>query len=83
MPTYVAQWNYKSSYGQYSKGDKPDLAEDEAAQINVDSPGVLVLATAVKKTAVKSTPKTRELTEPDNDRQVKNASVSRSRPTGK
>lgn len=38
---YVAQWNYRSSYGQFAKGDVLVIEPEEAAQFNQDSPGVL------------------------------------------
>lgn len=42
---YIAQWNYVSSYGgPWKKGDLVELKPEDAALINNDSPGVLVLA---------------------------------------
>lgn len=41
---YSVQWNYKSGYGgPWHQGEIVDLTEAAAAQINRDSPGVLVL----------------------------------------
>ena len=43
MPKYVVQWKYSSSRGSWAKGDVTDMREAQAAEINIDSPGVLVL----------------------------------------
>lgn len=41
---YSVQWNYKSGYGgPWHQNEVVDLTEAAAAQINRDSPGVLVL----------------------------------------
>lgn len=49
MKKYKVKWNYKSSLGgPYMKGDEIELDERLAEAINIDSPGVLVLAKAKK-----------------------------------
>lgn len=67
---YIVQWAYGSSYGgPWQAGESVELEPDVAAQINIDSPGVLVEPKA---------PATRAPEEPTRHRQVKNPAAKRS-----
>lgn len=69
---YIAQWDYSSSYGgPYKKGELVQIDEELAAQINADSPGVLVLESETKKAAK---PKEREVKAASNRQQKKSQS---------
>lgn len=65
MPKYIYQWRYSSGLGSGNAGDEIELTAEEAAQFNVDSPGVLALAGAKAET--------RSVDEPPADRMVKSA----------
>ena len=43
MPTYRFQWYYQSGVGTWTQHTEVDFSEEQAAHINADSPGVLVL----------------------------------------
>lgn len=43
---YQVQWNYRTNQYAFQAGQVVDLEEQEAAQINNDSPGVLVALAA-------------------------------------
>jgi hypothetical protein len=68
MTAYRFNWRYSSGLATGAKGDEVDLADDLAAQINVDSPGVL----SPVADEPDDEPKTeeREVTEPPSDRMV-------------
>jgi hypothetical protein len=68
MTRYRYQWNYRSGLAQGSKGDEVDLADDLAAQINVDSPGVL--SPVADKPDAEPEGEEREVEAPPSDRMV-------------
>lgn len=77
---YIAQWNYVSSYGgPWKKGDLVELKPEDAALINNDSPGVLVLAEEAKPEAETETePEEGERKQTSKSNRRKTASSNRS-----
>lgn len=72
---YIAQWNYSSSYGgPWKKGDLVELKPEDAALINNDSPGVLVLAEEAEPEAE---PEEGERKQPGKSNRRKTASSNR------
>jgi hypothetical protein len=90
MPAYEYQQRYRSSYGQGDAGDRVELTEQQAADINRDSPGTLA-PVAVEEPPVEEIdeepeaedeePETRALDAPPKHRQV-TGGRTRGRKTG-
>lgn len=64
MPDYRFTQRYRSSYGNGDEGDVVTLTEQEATDINRDSPGTLELVTG--KRAVDKAPANRQVTAAEN-----------------
>lgn len=65
MPQYTFTQRYRSSYGQGDEGDVVDLTEQQAADINRDSPGTLapvVDEPDAETRALDAPPKNRQVT---------------------
>ena len=58
MQQYTFTQRYRSSYGEGDTGDEVTLTDDQAADINRDSPGTLVAVTR----AVEHAPNNRQVT---------------------
>lgn len=61
MPEYRFTQRYRSSYGAGDEGDVVDLTDEQAADINRDSPGTLVPVEAEQR-AVEKAPANRQVT---------------------
>jgi len=72
MARYRFQQTYRSSYGAGTEGDEVELTIEQAADINRDAPGTLVMAREHKADA-----DTRAPDAPAHDRQVKRAPQKR------
>ncbi len=70
MAKYTYQWRYSSGLGSGNIGDEVEYDDELAAQINNDSPGVLVPSDAKPK---KAEAETKAVDEAPNDRMVKEA----------
>lgn len=78
MPAYQFQQTYRSSYGRGDEGDVVDLTEQQAADINRDSPGTLapvmedepVEEPVIDEADAGEEPDTRALDAPPKNRQV-------------
>lgn len=67
MAEYIVQWNYGSSYGgPWTAGETVNLDEQRAADINRDSPGVLL--PKVEMRAVDAPPQDRMVKAPGRKR---------------
>lgn len=69
MGKYVFQWRYASGIARGEKGEVIECDDAFAAQLNADSPGVVV------PFEDKPESKKREVAEPPSDRQVKTSAT--------